>query len=202
VPLKIAPEHLRANCLSFQAQTVGGKTPGRRMISPPFEMVSSRRSEIVAQPIPEISQIPTMIGANHASCICQDSCGIVATYLPRTNKCAKLPTTNSTPSTIAALRHILTCAGSPFSRNNLWADMNSSSVTINVTLTFHPKLGAASLADFFAIVGGVNFDGAAHFVEARADAFADALGERILSRRRAHSGDAQGCGWRCACRRI
>ncbi len=41
---------------------------------------------------------------------------------------------------------------------------------------------AADLADFLAVVGRNQLDGAAHFVEARADALADAVGERFFAR--------------------
>jgi len=41
--------------------------------------------------------------------------------------------------------------------------------------------GKIGFADFFAEIRGVDFDGAAHFVEATADAHADALGERVFT---------------------
>ena len=39
---------------------------------------------------------------------------------------------------------------------------------------------AARVANFLAVIGGENFDGAAHFVEARTDALAHALRQGII----------------------
>ena len=44
----------------------------------------------------------------------------------------------------------------------------------------------AGVANFLAVIRGENFDGAAHFVETRANALADAFRERTLSGNRAH----------------
>src|SRR6202034_1295806 len=42
-----------------------------------------------------------------------------------------------------------------------------------------------------AVIGGKDFDGAAHFVKARTDALADTLGQRVFCRGRAHPDDAR-----------
>src|SRR5262249_18855217 len=41
--------------------------------------------------------------------------------------------------------------------------------------------GAGGMADFAAKIGGVDFDGAAHFEKARAHALADTIGESIFA---------------------
>jgi hypothetical protein len=64
-------------------------------------------------------------------------------------------------------------------------------------MDLHPGLtsglgtNAAGVADFLAVIGRVNFERAAHFVQARANALADSLGKGVLDIGTPHAGDAR-----------
>src|SRR5579864_5367112 len=63
--------------------------------------------------------------------------------------------------------------------------------TVPACSTERLRAAAAHVADFFAVIGSEYFYGAAHFVEARTNALADALGERVFDGRRTHANDAR-----------